>query len=152
MMAFAPALLLAACGETEQKPAEPAVPTAFPTGQWEVTSTVESLASTDKSTPAVAAKVGDTATRKACITDAKDLAALFTSAGAKCTTISDYARQGRVNTAYQCPAKGGFTSPMANGRYTADTLEVQLDTSSRFSGAGDFQMREKATGKRLGDC
>lgn len=150
--AAAPALLLAACGEREQTPAEPAVPTAFPAGQWEVTATVESIVSTDKSTPATSAKVGEKTTRQACVADAKALIALFTPEGGDCTSISDYARQGRINTAYKCTVPGGFTSPMANGRYTADSFEVQLDTSSMLSGAGDYQMRGTAVGRRLGDC
>lgn len=146
------AAALASCGEADQPPAETAVPTAFPSGEWEMSSVVESVTSTDQSTPAVAAKAGDKEVRKACIADAKGLAALFTPQGGDCSAISNYARQGRINTAYQCNVKGGQISPMANGRYTADSFEVQLDTSSRLSGSGDYQMRAKATGRRLGNC
>ena len=153
---IAPAVLVAACGgEAEQAgngTADAAVPTAFPVGEWEVTTKVESVASTDQSTPATSAKVGDTSTRKACIADSKALIAMFTPEGGDCSPITDYARQGRINTAYKCSAPGGFTSPMANGRYTANSFEVQLDTSSRLSGSGDYQMSAKVTGKRLGDC
>ena len=154
-MIAAPALLLASCGgEAEQgnNTAEPAVPTAFPVGEWEVTTTVENVAPTDGSTPATSAKVGDTSTRKACIADSDGLIAVFTPEGSDCSAITDYARQGRINTAYKCNARGGFISPMANGRYTADSFDVQLDTSSQFSGSGDYQMSAKATGRRVGDC
>lgn len=147
-------LLLAGCGGEAEPPANSAdeVPTAFPAGEWEMTATVENLVSTDQSTPATTAKVGDTSTRKACIKDSKALVALFAPEGGDCSALSDYARQGRINTAYACKVRGGLISPMANGRYTADGFEVQLDTSSQLSSSGDYQLRAKATGKRLGDC
>lgn len=152
MMLAAAAMLLAGCGEGEQKPAEPVVPVAFPAGSWELDATVESVTSTDGSSPATDAKPGDRIARKACIAKPEDLAGLFTAEGSDCTSLSDYARQGRINTAYKCAARGGFISPMANGRYTANSFEVTLDTATMFSGSGDYQLRAKATGRRLGDC
>lgn len=154
IQAAAPALLLVACGNPEPatNEAADAVPAAFPPGEWEVTLSVASIRSTDNSTPAVSAKQGDKATRKACIAAPDDLIKLFTAEGANCTVVTTFARQGRLNNGYQCKAPKGTTSPTVYGRYTADTLDVSVDTASRLSGSGDFTMSEKVTGKRLGDC
>lgn len=154
--AAAPALMLGACGGESAPPANEtataAVPAAFPVGEWEVSSTVERIASTDGSTPAVSAKEGDKATRKACVADADQLSKLFADEGADCKVTTTYARQGRINTAYQCQRPGGLTTPTVNGRYTADTLDVTVDTASMLSGTGDYTMSSKVTGQRLGDC
>lgn len=153
--AVAPALLLGACGDSApeaNESAAAAVPAAFPAGEWEVTATVESIASTDQSTPATAAKKGDSATRKVCVADARQLDVLFAPDGADCSALADYARQGRINTAYQCKIAGGVLTPTVNGRYTADTLDVVVDSASMLSGSGDYQMSQKVTGRRLGDC
>lgn len=151
-----PALLLASCGGEAQQAgnaaAEAEVPAAFPAGQWEVTATVESIGSTDNSTPAIAAKAGDSATRSVCVADAKQLQGLFVPEGADCSPLTDYARQGRVNTAYKCTIKGGALNVTVNGNYTADTLDVVADSASMLSGSGDYQMRAKVTGRRTGDC
>ena len=155
LVAAAPALLVAACGGDAgeaSKEAEAAVPVDFPVGEWEVTSTVERIGSADGTTPAIAAKPGDSATRKACVADASQLSSLFAPEGVQCTAMSDYARQGRINTAYKCAIPGGYLTPTVNGRYTADTLDVIVDSASMLSGSGDYQMSAKVTGKRLGDC
>lgn len=156
-LTIVPALLLAACGGEAQRAgdeaaAEAPVPAAFPVGEWEVTSVVERIGSTDGTTPATSAKQGDSATRKACAATAAELSKLFAPEGADCTAMSDYARQGRINTAYKCDIPGGVLTPTVNGRYTADTLEVVVDSASMLSGSGDYQMSAKVTGKRLGDC
>ena len=88
VLAALPALMLAGCGgETTpaaNETAAAAVPAAFPVGEWEVNSTVERIASTDGSTPAVSATQGDKATRKACVADADELSKLFADEGADC--------------------------------------------------------------------
>ena len=156
ILAAVPALVLAACGgesaPATNEAAAAAVPAAFPVGEWEVSSTVERIASTDGSTPAISAKQGDKATRKACVATADELTKLFADEGADCKVTTTYARQGRINTAYQCKRPGGLTTPTVNGTYTADTLDVTVDTASMLSGTGDYTMSSKVTGKRLGDC
>jgi hypothetical protein len=157
--AFVPILMLAACGG-DDAPAgnaatDPAaVPGAFPLGEWEATATVEKLTPADREAPATKAREGDKATRKACIAKPDDLAALFTSAGDECTVTTSYARTGRINTAYSCKRAGdkGLVNPTANGRYTADTLDVTVDTASYLAGMGDYVLKEKVVGKRLGNC
>ena len=151
----AAALALAACGSEAPKAEQEAAPPAtFPTGEWEVTSTVDGLTSTDGTTPLVKVKKGDTATRKACITDAKELAALFTAQDDDCKAQTAYARGGNVNSAYTCkrPGQGGTVNPTVYGKYTADSFNITVNTGTQFSGNGDYELREKAVGKRLGDC
>lgn len=154
--AMVPALLLAACGGEPEPTGNTAdagaVPAAFPVGEWEVTSTVERIGSTDGTTPAISAKAGDAATREACVASASELSKLFAPDGADCTAMSDYARQGRINTAYKCTVKGGVLNVTVNGNYTADSLEVVVDSASMLSGSGDYQLREKVAGRRTGNC
>lgn len=155
MMIGAAALALAACGSEAPKAEEEAAPPAtFPTGEWEVTTTVEGLTSTDGTTPLVKVKKGDTVTRKACVTDSKDLVALFAAEGDACTVQTAYARGGNVNSAYTCkrPGQGGTVNPTVYGKYTADSFDITVNTGTQLSGNGDYELREKAVGKRLGDC
>ena len=156
VLAALPALMLGACGgessPTANETAAAPVPAAFPVGEWEVNSTVERIASSDGSTPAGSAKQGDKATRKACVADADQLSKLFADEGADCKVTTTYARQGRINTAYQCKRPGGLTTPTVNGRYTADTLDVTVATARRLRGRGAATMRTTVPGTRLGDC
>lgn len=153
-MALAPLLALAACGAepAKEKPAATVKPATFPLGEWEVTSSAESLASTDKTTPETSRKVGDSVVRKACVADAKALQALFAAEGDTCTVQTAFTKNGRINNAYSCRRSGQMVNPTVNGKYTADSFEATVDTATYFSGSGDYQMREKVTGKRLGDC
>ncbi len=156
MTAALPLLLLAGCGgeAPKQEDAAAVVPVSFPAGEWEFTSTVDSVASSDNSTPAYSRKVGSVETTKACIKDGKDLMAVIPTKGDTCTVSTSYTRNGRVNTAYTCkrPGKPGDLNPTANGNYTADSMEVTVVTATLFAGDGDYELTEKVTGKRIGDC
>lgn len=154
-IAIAPLLALVACGgeaPQNETAAAPVKPAAFPAGEWEVTSSVESLGSTDKTTPKTSRKEGDSIIRKACVADPKKLEALFTAEGDTCTVQTAFTKNGRINNAYSCRRSGQMLNPTVNGKYTADSFEATVDTATYFSGDGDYQMREKITGKRLGDC
>lgn len=148
------ALALAACGGEAPKAEKVGPPKTFPTGEWEVTATVDRLISKDGTTPAAKAKQGDVVTRKACITDAKELAALFAADGDDCKAQTAFARGGNVNSAYTCkrPGQRGTINPTVYGKYTADTLTVTVNTGTQLSGDGDYELTEKVIGKRLGDC
>jgi hypothetical protein len=150
-----PLFLLAACGaEAPKEEVVAAVPDSVPAGEWEFTSTVEKLASTDNSTPAFTRAVGSSETVKACIKDGKDLVNVFPTKGDNCTVSTSYTRTGRINTAYACtrPGRPGPLNPTVNGNYTADTMDVTVVTSTMFAGDGDYDLTEKVTAKRLGDC
>lgn len=148
------ALVVAACGGEAPKAEKVAPPKTFPTGEWEVTATVDRLISKDGTTPAVKAKQGDAVTRKACVTDPRELAALFVAEGDDCTAQTAFARGGNVNSAYTCkrPGQRGTINPTVYGKYTADTLAITVNTGTQLSGDGDYELTEKLTGKRLGDC
>lgn len=149
-------LALASCGDTEAPVEAEAKAATLPAGEWEVNSTVQTLRSTDKTTPDVALKQGDTATSKVCIAEEggkADLTALL-PAGDKCKATSVYARNGRINAAYNCtrPGKPGQVMPAMDGKFTADTIEAVITTGTYFSGSGDYTLVQKITGKRVGDC
>ena len=157
LLVIAPMLALAACGgeapvanEAEAKPA------TLPAGEWEIASTVETLRSTDNTTPATALRQGETTTSKVCIGEQggkPDLAALLPESD-ECTATTVYARNGRVSAAYTCrrASDPGQVMPAMDGNYTADTLEMVVTTGTYFSGTGDYALTQKLNGKRLGDC
>ena len=153
-----PALLLtlAACGPTAKPPApdQPAKLAAFPNGEWEVSTTTETLKSADNFAPATKAKVGATTVAKVCAAPGpKPDPALFTQAGDQCTPTSNYAKDGRLNISYNCTRPGnGLLTPTLDGNYDATTFEVAVATGTYFSGQGDYVLTQRIKGKRLGDC
>lgn len=151
---IAPALLLAACGDTQPAKEEKAPPPAkIPAGEWEVSSTVESIKSTDQTTPAVALKQGDTATHRICVPADGKPDELFLAKGDKCTGTSVFVRNGRINASWNCQRPGkGQVMPAADGKYTADSFEVLVTTGTWFTGTGDYQLTQRMKGKRVGDC
>lgn len=151
---IAPALLLAACGGETPAPVEQAAkPARLPAGEWEVTSVAESLKSTDNSTPALDRKQGDSVTRKACVAADGKADALLLATGDKCSSTSNYNRDGRINASWTCQRPGnGQLNPAVDGKYTADTFEAVVTTGTWFSGSGDYTLSEKVTARRLGDC
>ena len=148
-------LALAACGgdSAAPKPEAQAKPAKLPAGEWEVTSTVQSLRSADNSTPAIDLKEGQATTARVCVADGALPAKLFTGNDDPCTTDTAYNRNGRLNIAFQCRREGkGSYSATVDGQYQADSFEAALGTATVFSGTGDYQMNQRLTAKRLGDC
>ncbi len=148
-------LPLSACGGETAKPAEDqAPPAAFPAGEWEFSTLTETLKSADKSTPATIHKQGETKVAKVCAAPgAKPDPALFVETGDKCSTTTAYARNGRVNLAYNCTRPGrGMVMPTIDGKYDSDTFEVAASVGSYFKADGDYIMTQRIKGKRLGDC
>ncbi len=149
-------LPLSACGGETAKPAAEvkAPPATFPAGEWEVSTLTESLKSADKSTPATIHKEGATKVAKVCAAPGdKPDPALFVEAGDKCSTTTAYARNGRVNLAYNCTRPGrGMVMPTIDGKYATDTFEVAAAVGTYFKADGDYIMTQRIKGKRLGDC
>ena len=149
--------LLAACSSGdagEQKAAVAAVPAKLPAGQWEVTATVAGLRSTDKTTPAVKLKEGDTVTATGCVgADGQPPAELFAAKGDQCAAENPYVRNGRMNVQLDCTRTGaGKVMSDVSGKYTADGMTATVTTTSFFSGSGDYELRQEVTGKRVGEC
>ena len=156
LIAASAVLALAACdsGEAPKQEAAPEAPATVAAGEYSFTSEVTKLASTDKSTPSTALKMGDKEEGKTCVgADGKLDAALFTEKGDTCTENASYARSGRISIQYQCsrPGKGNLY-PNADGNYTADGFEVLANSSSQFSGTGDYQVTRHIVAKRTGEC
>jgi hypothetical protein len=158
ILGMAAAGLLAACSEEPApKPAEQKAST-LQSGEYEMTAVVDSVRSTDNTTPAtnmrVAAEGEETEKVRLCV--AKDGAIdplIFAEAGDDCTPSSTYMRNGRMSLQFNCnrPKRGQLTQ-LVDGNFTANTFEAKVITSSYFSGPGDYSMTRTLTGTRVGQC
>ena len=159
VIGLAAAGVLAACGsEPAPKPEKAAKADALQPGEYEFTVTVDSVRSTDNSTPAtnlkVAAEGEETEKVRLCV--AKDGTIdplIFADAGDECTPSSAYMRGGRMSLQFNCsrPKRGQLTQ-LVDGNFTADSFEARVMTTSYFAGTGDYAMTRTMTGKRAGDC
>lgn len=150
--------LLAACsGDTpkEEKAAEKV--DALQPGEYEYTTKVDEVRSTDNTAPATAMKVaaaGETPpTARVCVTAEGVPPTTFAEAGDTCAPTSSYMRGGRMSLQFNCTrtGRGGLTQ-LVDGNFTANTFEAKVITSTYFSGPGDYSMSRTLTGRRVGDC
>jgi hypothetical protein len=150
------ALLLASagCGQEAAKPVAVETPKTFPAGDYEISSEVIKLASSDRSAPATKLKQGDKQVVHACVAaDGTPDPAMFVEAGDTCTVDSAYGRSGRVSVQYSCQRAGkGPLFVNADGNYKADSFDVMVTAATKFSGAGDYDLARRLTGKRVGAC
>ena len=150
---------LAACsGEAPTENVVEARANALQPGEYEFTVVVDSVRSTDNTTPAtnlkVAAEGEETEKVRMCV--AKDGAIdplIFAEAGDECTPSSTYMRGGRMSLQFNCsrPKRGQLTQ-LVDGNFTANSFEAKVLTSSYFSGDGDYAMSRAISGTRVGDC
>lgn len=153
----ASALALAGCGQ-EQPTANGSeqVPAALNPGEYEVTTLVESLRSTDQTTPGTKAKAdGKAVTHRACVaSDGSVEPAMFSEAGDECRIENAYARNGRLTLTLNCtrPGAPGLIAQSVSGTFSADGFETDVETATYFTGAGDYAMRRKMSGKKVGLC
>lgn len=152
--------LLGACSE-EEAPTENAVEAkadALQPGEYEFTVVVDSVRSTDNTTPATNLKVAAAGeeTEKVRLCVAKDGAIdplIFAEAGDQCTPSSSYMRGGRMSLQFNCNrAKRGQLTQTVDGNFTANSFEAKVMTSSYFAGDGDYAMTRTISGTRVGDC
>ena len=151
------AALLAGCGEEPKADnGSEQVPAALNPGEYEVTTLVESLRSTDQTEPATKAKAdGKAYSHRACVSsDGSVEPAMFSEAGDECRIDNAYARNGRLTLSLSCsrPGAPGTVAQSISGTFSADAFEATVQTSTYLTGAGDYAMTRKMTGKRLGDC
>ena len=155
LIAAGAAAFLGACSGGEQPKPKEAKAAALQPGEYEVAIKVDSIRSTDDSTPLIDAKAGDTAeTQRVCIPEGGAIdPKLFTAAGDTCTKQNSYVRGGRMSIQYQCtrPAKGPVTE-MVSGKFKKDSFEAESKTATYFSGTGDYEMIRTVTGRRVGEC
>ncbi|GAA4032722.1 hypothetical protein GCM10022281_10480 [Sphingomonas rosea] len=147
------ALALASCGSETAKPKAAAAPAKIPAGTYEVTATVKSLVSADKTPVPTFAKAGDVIKTTGCVgDDGLPAPELFATKGDTCRLENPYARSGRMNLTYNCnrPGKGSVMT-MVDGSYTADGFTGTLEGTSSFPGDGDFKLVEEIVAKKTSD-
>ena len=159
VLGFAAAGLLAACSDdTARQAKKEAKADALQPGEYEVTDKVDDLRSTDNTTPATAMKVaaaGEASpTSRICV--GKDGAIdpkVFAEAGDQCSPTGSYMRGGRLSYQFSCTRAGkGGLGQLVDGKFTADSFEASVSTSTYFGGPGDYALSRTLTGKRVGDC
>lgn len=150
------ALLVAGCGGgTEEAAKDDAPPASLTPGEYEVSSEILALTSTDKTTPATALKQGETAVVKACVTkDGTPDPALFAEAGDKCEATSSYVSNGRISVQLKCLRDGhaGQVMPTFDGKYSLDGFTGDAQGLTYFNGEGDYRYSARVTARRIGDC
>lgn len=153
------AALLAGCGgggEAGGNEAAAEKAAALAAGEYELSTTVEELRSTDDSTPATALKAGAPATvTRACVAaDGTVDADMFAEGEDECSVTDSYLRNGRMSVQLRCTraGKSGNVMQLADGDFSADSFEATVLGSTGFGGPGDYEMTRKVTARRVGDC
>jgi len=153
-------IALAACSEGAEQPKQKAAPAAqqLSAGQWEVTSEVTGFKEADAGPPAIRAKAGDKTTSTACIAEGEGKQpppALFMGdKSGTCDYRNSYFSNGRMNASISCkrPGLAGDVLTSLDGKYTADSFEGTLDTTTYLSTSGDVAIQSKVSGRRTGAC
>jgi hypothetical protein len=152
---IAGSLALTACGgsETEAPTKAAAAPATMPAGEYEVTATVTSLVSTDKTPVPTFAKQGDVVTSRGCVgTDGLPAPELLAAKGDSCQLTNPYVRNGRMNFQLNCTRKGqGNVNVDVSGAYTAEGFTGTLTAASMFSGSGDYRLVQDLTARKVAD-
>lgn len=156
ILAAAAAGLLAGCsqGEAPVNKVEE-VAAALQPGDYEISATVDSIRSTDKSSPASQLKAGaPAATSRLCVGEDNVIdPQTFAEAGDTCTEGESYMRNGRMSLQFRCKRAGkGDVTHLVDGKFKKDSFEGEVITTTSFSGTGDYDARRTVTAKRTGDC
>nr|WP_314442224.1 DUF3617 family protein [uncultured Sphingomonas sp.] len=147
-------LALAACGQEQaEAPKKAAAPATLPAGTYEVTATVTSLVSTDKTPLPTFAKQGDTITSRGCVgADGLPAPELLATRGDTCRIQDPYVRSGRMNVTLDCNRAGqGQVMTMLDGKFDAEGFTGTLTASSSFPGSGDYKMVQDITARKVAD-
>jgi hypothetical protein len=150
----ATAFLLSACGsETAEAPKQAAAPATLPPGEYEVTSRVTQLRSTDNSPLPTFAKQGESRTARGCVgADGLPAPELLAARGDRCQLQNPYVRSGRLSFQLNCTRSGqGQVNADVSGTYTAEGFTGTVTTASLFAGAGDYQLVEEITARKVSD-
>lgn len=128
---------------------------ALQSGEYELTTTVDSIRSTDGTTPASQLKQGDApTTTRTCVGPNNQIdPAAFVEAGESCTAGDTYMSGGRMSLQLRCDRPGnGSLSHVVDGNFKADSFSASVITATIFSGSGDYELRRSVEAKRVGDC
>lgn len=150
-------LAAAACSSEPPPPPAPEAAASLAAGEWEVTTDVTAMESTDSGRPAIQAKVGDKSTDKFCLAAAdaaKPPPALIVGDDQECSYNNSYIRNGKINASLRC-AKDGLRGDImkgVEGKFDGSSFEATVGTTSFLVSDGDVRIEEKVTGRRVGDC
>jgi hypothetical protein len=150
-------LAIAGCsgGEEANNSVAEAAATSLEPGEYEISATVDSVRSTDGQTPATRFKAGAPAmTGRACVAaDGTIDPAGLAESGETCTAGDNYMRNGRMSLQFRCKRAGkGDVAHLVDGKFTKDSFQGEVITTSSFSGPGDYEARRTVTAKRVGEC
>ena len=147
------ALGLASCGQEAAAPKQAEVPKTLAAGTYEVTATVKSLVSTDKTPVPTFAKEGDKIVTQGCVgADGLPAPELLAAKGDQCTLTDPYVRSGRMNVTLDCNRKGqGKVMTILDGKYDAAGFSGTLTANSSFAGPGDYRLVEDITARKVSD-
>lgn len=161
LMIAACALPLAACGGTEEPPAadtaatESKAPLMQP-GEWEITHKVTGYNYDGLTAAEYQAKLGETATAKACITpetaDRPEAAFLAVNRGTDCSYDNLTALPGRVSATLTCRSDGGTLNILLDGANRAEGLILAEQSTLTANGKPTVRASADVTARRLGDC
>jgi hypothetical protein len=153
ILALTTLCLLAACSgggadEKEQAPAE-----SLDAGLWDASFETTAFRSTDNTTPAVKAAVGDKSATQACLAEADKASpptSLFGGEGYECAYKTSYMSSGRLNHSLECSRDGvtGSIPMLVEGSFTATSFEATVTTQTYLPGSGDYYMQRKVSGRR----
>lgn len=152
------AALLAGCGGADtgqQNAATTERPKTLQPGEYELTTVVEEIKSTDGTTPITRLKMDAPVVTRACVAPDGALdTAMFEEAGDTCSFTDNYVRNGRMSVQLKCTRAGqsGNVMQLVDGDFTADSFEARILGSTGFGGSGDYNMTRKVTANRVGEC
>jgi hypothetical protein len=147
--------MLAACSSEAPPPAEVEAAHSLAPGEYAMASKITAFRSTDGTTPASKAKVGDTFETKACVAADGTLdPAIFAVAGEKCKAATSYVSDGRMSLQMSCtrPNVPGQIMPAAEGKFTADQFEGTATTTTYLGESGNYALTRTISAKRVGEC
>lgn len=146
-------LALSACGGEQPAPKKDARPATLAPGEYEVTATVTSLTSTDKTPVPTFTKQGDVTTTRGCVgADGLPAPELLAARGDSCTLQNPFVSNGRMNFQLRCnrPGKGSVNADVT-GTFTADGFSGTLTSRSLFAGDGDYRLVQELTARKVAD-
>lgn len=125
-------------------------------GEYEIVTTIKSLSSTDKTTPATSWKAGGSETARVCFAGGdKPTAAFFTSKGDSCEDISSFVTSGgMLSMQVRCtrPGHPGFVMLQTDGQLTPNGFTTSGTVNSAFTGTGDYTAAVSQKATRVGEC
>ena len=155
LLIAASVLPLAACGGGGEEQAAEVKPPLMQPGEWEITHKVTGYNYDGLTAAEYQAKLGETATAKACITpetaDRPDAAFLAAHRG-DCTYDNLTATTGRLSATLTCKADGGTVNILLDGSTRADGLILAEQSTLTADGKPTIRASADVTAKRLGDC